>query len=174
LQNRFARTVIPATGPVVEAPTTIRIGRLQMPIRRRSPTTPTIAVTPASPEVAKDKGVPFAPPRSPLSPKLQVTTTIVSRSSAVSPVELSSGNLDWFNQKREVRSKDMMLKLSNRRNLSISLPKKGLENLEPGSPGSPVSPGGTKKSRRFSSPADLPMRKRTGFENSVLNVPGAF
>jgi len=170
----LAPIVIPAATPVAEAPTTIRIGRLTMPVRRISPTTPTIAVTPASPEVAQEKAIPYVPPRSPLSPKLQVTTTIVSRSSAVSPIELSSGNLDWFNQKRQGASRDMMLRLAKRRGLSISLPKKGIENMEPGSPGSPVSPGGTKKSRRMSSPADLPLRKRNGFESSVLSIPGAF
>jgi len=165
--------VIP-TAQEAEAPAYRRIGRLQMPIRRTSPTTPTIAVTPASPEVSEEKGIPFKhprSPRSPLSPKLQVTTTIVPRTPSASPVKLSTSNLDCFNQRRESTSKNMMLKLSKRRGLSISLPKKDIENIEPGSP---VSPGGTKKIRRLSSPADLPLRKAIGFESSVLRIPGAF
>jgi len=123
-------------------------GRLQIPIRAR-------------------KSVPeplyISPPKSPVSPKLQVTTLVVSRSAAMSPTKLSEINLLALNS-RERKAQDMLVTLRRR-----ALPPSEYDRDGAGM--------GDRRLRwkRHSAPADLmPLHQRTGFEHPVFSLPGGF
>src|ERR1700722_9832304 len=104
-----------------------------------------------------------SPPHSPVMPKLQITTLVVPRTPTTSQTPtLSESNLLAFNSHRERTSKDMLLTLERR------TASRYLDAIE--------QDGETedRKSRRLSSPADLPYRQRTGFEHPVLSMPRGF
>ncbi|KAF7306682.1 hypothetical protein MIND_00459900 [Mycena indigotica] len=113
------------------------VGRLQMPIRAPSPD---------------------MPPRSPcypLSPKLQITTLVVPRTSSSSPTALSESNLLALNS-REQRAKNMLSTI--RKRTEHGLPSLDLD----------------RKWKRRSAPAELSPRARSGFEHPVLAMVGGF
>jgi len=129
----------------------IGVGRLQMPVR--------------APQPCKADLLRILPPRSPcspLSPNLQVTTTLVPRSASLSPTELSETNLLALDF-RERKARDMLSTLKRRTLLSDhGLNGHDCEELD------------TRKWRRHSAPADLMPKPRTGFEHPILTLPGAF
>ena len=147
-----AATPLPKPRPSLS----IGVGRLKMPVRGSAP-------QPVKPEQPK-----FAPPpspRSPLMPQLRITTLVVPRTPTMSPTAFSETNLLAFNANREQASKDMMSALERRTTLcDLDL----TENTEYN------GDGDDRKSRRQSSPADLPKRERIGFEHPVLSMPGGF
>ena len=104
-------------------------------------------------------------PPSPCSPKLQVRTTVVPRTSSFSPVELTEGNLRALDLARERTAQNMLSRLRRRTvapggfaKLGVSL---GVSDEE-------------RKLRRHSAPPELPLRERAGFTKPVLDLPGAF
>ncbi|KAF8078418.1 hypothetical protein FPV67DRAFT_1465203 [Lyophyllum atratum] len=116
----------------------IGVGRLQMPVRASKPTLEPLVI---------------APPKSPISPNLQVTTLVVPRSATTSPTKLSEFNLCAL-ASRERRAHDM---LSTLRRRTVVLER-------------PVG-----EWKRHSAPADLlPLQQRSGFEHPVLALPGGF
>ncbi|KAJ7071294.1 hypothetical protein C8F01DRAFT_1047199 [Mycena amicta] len=125
------------------------VGRLQMPIRAPSPDMtvdlPTVNIAPRSPCY-------------PLSPKLQVTTLVVPRTSTLSPTALSESNLLALNsESRQQRAKNMLSTL-----------RKRTEH------GPPHNIDLDRKWKRRSAPAELSPRARSGFEHPVLAMPGGF
>ncbi|KAJ7293308.1 hypothetical protein C8J57DRAFT_1111653 [Mycena rebaudengoi] len=132
---------------------TIGIGRLQLPIRTTASTKPEISC--------------YLPPRSPgmpLSPKLQVTTLVVPRSSSLSPTALSESNLLALElDSRERRAKNMLSTLRKRTGPS-----------DDGRPHALDIEAIDRKWRRHSAPADLSPRARSGFEHPVLAMVGGF
>lgn len=129
------------------------VGRLQLPLRSPQPT-----------RVSQSALLPPHSPRSPLSPKLQITTTVVPRSSSLSPTELSESNLLALDS-RQRRAQDMLLTL-RRRTIPSDMGRNGRDNSE--------VMGEDKRFRRQSAPADLYNRPRSGFEHPVLSMPGGF
>ncbi|KAI0670059.1 hypothetical protein C8Q78DRAFT_1039013 [Trametes maxima] len=135
------------------------VGRLRFPSRAapEAPAVPIAQPTPCLPPVS---------PRSPLAPKLQITTTVVPRTASQSPVELTESNLLAFTASRERTAHNMLARL-RRRTLppQIAVPAPGEiereDELE-------------RKSRRHSAPPELPQRNRVGFSHPILAVPGAF
>lgn len=133
------------------------VGRLHFPVRSNSP--------PAAEESAKPIHAPVPlPPSSPRSPKLQITTQVVPRTSSISPIKLTESNLRAFEATRVSTAQVMMSRLRHRtlppgaRSLSVDLRKEEEE----------------KKMRRRSAPPELPLRERRGFTKPPLNLPGAF
>ncbi|KAF7319979.1 hypothetical protein MKEN_00781800 [Mycena kentingensis (nom. inval.)] len=119
------------------------VGRLHMPIRAPSPDTND--VLPRSPNY-------------PLSPKLQVTTLVVPRTSSLSPTALSESNLLALNStagSRQQRAKDMLSTLRKRTDYG-------------------AAPEVDQRWKRRSAPAELSPRARSGFEHPVLAMPGGF
>ncbi|THH32012.1 hypothetical protein EUX98_g2183 [Antrodiella citrinella] len=128
------------------------VGRLQFPTKPRAEEAPEMIVSP-SPRL------PPASPSSPVSPKLQVTTTLVARTSSRSPDALTESNLNAFViESRERMAKDMLGRL-RRRTLT---PSQGLVASE------------ERKLRRHSAPPELSINNRVGFCTPVLDLPGAF
>jgi len=129
----------------------IGVGRLQMPVR--------------APKPCKPDHLHILPPRSPcspLSPNLEVTTTVVPRSASLSPTELSEINLLALNS-RERKAQDMLSALRRRTVLSDNgLNGHDAEEVE------------DRRWRRHSAPADMMSKPRTGFEHPILSEPGAF
>jgi len=128
----------------------IGVGRLQIPVRRSKPIE------------AEKKSLP--PPKSPMSllPKLQITTTLVPRTTNTSPTKLSESNLQALDS-RERRARNMVSTL-RRRTVPSDL---GLTGHEIG--------GRKMKWKRHSAPAELTSRGRgSGFEHQVLALPGGF
>ena len=102
-------------------------------------------------------------PRSPRKLTLQVKTLVVPRTPTMSPTCLSKANLLALTGTREQMSRDMVSALKRRTLVSEHV----------------VSPKDTesvddRKSRRNSSPAELPSLERTGFEHPVLALAGGF
>lgn len=131
----------------------VGVGRLQIPAKasRRRP-----------------EELPMLPPKSPLSPKLQITTTVVPRSASLSPTELNETNLLALDS-RQRRARDMLSTL-RRRTVPSDLGLNGRDN----DTFSEVTED--RKYRRQSAPADLDLlhRPRAGFEHPVLSLPGGF
>lgn len=101
-------------------------------------------------------------PRSPIMPKLQITTTIVPRSATLSPTELSEQNV--LDLSRTRTAKDMLSTLKRRTQSQPSdIGFNGRDFLEE-----------QKEKRRRSSPAELPALSRSGFRHPVLDLPGGF
>ncbi|CCM00889.1 uncharacterized protein FIBRA_02935 [Fibroporia radiculosa] len=162
-----AQPVQEVTSPAIRsarpAPPT-PVGRLQFPIRSVSPA--------ESPKVAACEPEPCLPPSPTLAspPKLQITTTVVPRTSSVSPTELSESNLLAFNSgpgSREVSARQMLTRLKRR-----TLPPVPAHS-ESASP-SAENEEQERKMRRRSAPPELPERKRSGFSHPILELPGAF
>lgn len=129
------------------------VGRLHFPTR---PATPPDE-EPARLEIQCPS--PRLPP-SPCSPRLQVRTTVVPRTSSHSPVDLTEDNLRALDLARERTAQNMLDRLRRRTMM----------------PGGLYGDGGAdeRKLRRHSAPPELPLRERAGFVNPVLNLPGAF
>jgi len=141
LQKKQATTVEPETEA---APAAVTIGRLRMPgSRSRGPSPP--------PEQQVYKA-----PSSPVTPKLQVTTTVVPRMPRSSSTNLTESNLEAF-------SRSQLLKMVRRRSSASPSPV-------------PVSslPEGERAIRRRSAPAELPARPRGSFKHPILDLPGGF
>jgi hypothetical protein len=126
------------------------VGRLQMPIQ-----SPPIN----SPKPIRADLLPPSSPRSPLLPNLTITTLVVSRSSSVSPTELSESNL---------------LALDSRGKSSRDMASRRVPPSEHSLTGH-AEEEDRKKWRRQSCPPELGLHKaREGFEHPVLVLPGAF
>lgn len=134
-----------STAPERKAsPPPLSIGRLQMPVRSRSPSPPV-------PEVRV-----YAAPPSPTTPDLEVTTTLVPRTTPTTR-NLTESNLEAF-------SRATMLKTLRRRSVS------GQDMLEPGNENAEDE----RMRRRRSAPPELPERERAEFKHGVLNYRGSF
>ena len=137
------------------------VGRLRFPTRETQITeAPKLQVaqpTPCLPPVS---------PRSPVAPRLEITTKLVPRTQSSSPIELTESNLLAFNASRERTARNMLTRL-RRRTLppQIAVPAPGEIDME-----DEVE----RKSRRHSAPPELPQRNRIGFSHPILELPGAF
>jgi len=131
----------------------VGVGRLQIPAKISRP---------------RPEELTILPPKSPLSPKLQITTTVVPRSASLSPTKLNETNLLALNS-RQRRARDMLSTL-RRRTVPSDLGLNGRDNDTFGE----VTED--RKYRRQSAPADLDLlhRPRAGFEHPVLSFPGGF
>ncbi|KAJ3769996.1 hypothetical protein FB446DRAFT_790875 [Lentinula raphanica] len=131
--------------PTSERPRlSLGVGRLQAPIRAPQPSkAEQVAVLP-----------PPESPSSPLTPKLQVTTILVPRSSSLSPTELNESNLNAL-QSRERKTKDM---LSTLRRRVIPLDSGAVQDSD-------QQPLVDRRWKRHSAPADIAPRPRAGFEH---------
>ena len=141
LQKKRAPVAQPEA-PATTAP--ITIGRLRMPgPRSRS----------ASPPRERQF---YEVPPSPVTPKLQVTTTVVPRMPRSATTNLTESNLEAF-------SRSQVLKLAHRSSLASPRPRPALNG--------PVE---DKIIRRRSAPAEAPIRARSQFKHPVLDLPGGF
>lgn len=132
------------------------VGRLHFPVRAPSPPTPTAA----APALEIHCPSPRLPP-SPCSPKLQVRTTVVPRTSSFSPVDLTESNLRAFEVARQRSAQNMLTRLKRRTASPDDARLRPAADEE-------------RKLRRHSAPPELPMLERAGFVKPVLNLPGAF
>lgn len=127
----------PATAPIT-------IGRLRMPRSR------TRGVSPPPEQQA------YVVPPSPVTPRLQVTTTVIPRMPRPTSTDLTESNLEAFSRFQHFRSA---------RTASLASPM-------------PI-PASTayiedRVIRRRSAPAELPVRARSQFKHPVLDLPGGF
>lgn len=138
----------------------IGVGRLRMPARGQTVVSP-------QPVKARETSrlLPPQSPHSPLTPGLQITTTVVPRTSTTSPTELSETNLNLFAESRARKSHDMLSTLRRRTTVPSAQGLTGYDQEEEEE---------ERKSRRISAPAELPWRERSGFKHPVLSVPGGF
>jgi len=141
LQKRRGPTTEPEA-PATPAP--ITIGRLRMPGPRSR------SVSPPPKQQAYDV------PPSPVTPKLQVTTTVIPRMPRSTTTNLTESNLEAF-------SRSEVLKSVRRSSLASPMPRP-LSNV-------PVE---DKAIRRRSAPAEAPIRARSQFKHPVLDLPGGF
>lgn len=131
------------------------VGRLRFPTREHVDQLPEVKIEAPSPRL------PPTSPLSPVAPKLQITTTVVPRTSSRSPDALTESNLHAFVvESRERTAKDMLTRL-RRRTLS---PNDGIV----------VPMQEERKLRRHSAPPELTVKERVGFCTPVLDLPGAF
>ncbi|EJF66555.1 hypothetical protein DICSQDRAFT_130813 [Dichomitus squalens LYAD-421 SS1] len=158
VQSTKAETLQPAARARAKLPT--GVGRLRFPTREaaEAPKVEIAQPTPCLPPVS---------PRSPLAPRLQVTTTVVPRTASSSPVELTESNLMKFSADSRERTAHNMLTRLRRRTLppQIAVPAPGAIDMEDET---------ERKSRRHSAPPELPQRNRIGFSHPILELPGAF
>jgi hypothetical protein len=164
LQSRA--NTLPAQSPVSEAKPKrqlLPIGRLQIPVRAESLPAVVVHQSPVA-EIPAAKVYPA--PKTPGSPTIKVTTTVVPRTSHVSPVELSESNLHAFNA-RSTRAKDM---LSTLRRRSMAPPLDTRTSVDNATIGEDIE----KHVRRRSAPAELQRRERAEFAHPVLALPGGF
>lgn len=141
LQKRQGAVTEPEK-PATPAP--ITIGRLRMPGSRSRGASP-----PPEQQV-------YGVPPSPVTPRLQVTTTVVPRMPRSTATNLTESNLEAFSRSHLLRSV---------RPISLASP-------------TPV-PASTARVedrvvRRRSAPAELPVRPRSQFKHPVLDLPGGF
>ncbi|KAI0963379.1 hypothetical protein AcW1_000470 [Taiwanofungus camphoratus] len=151
-------TPIPKSRPAFSA----AVGRLHFPARS--------APTSESTKMANHKTPPCIPPESPtlLPPsKLQITTTLVPRTSSVSPTELTESNLHALNSREDTARK--MLTRLRRRTLppTTAVSEYAGDKLDD-------EQEQERKLRRRSAPPELPERARAGFSHPILSLPGAF
>lgn len=153
-----------ADAPAVPAPRP----RLNLPFGVTRQSKPS-STTPASIDRSKlDAHTACGPPASPRSPLLQVTTTIVPRSTSASPKNLTESNVFALNS-RVRTARDMMSTL--RRRMSYTPSDCGVV----GHAETPLAvTADERKLRRISAPAELPRRERCEFAHPVLNLPGGF
>ncbi|KII93340.1 hypothetical protein PLICRDRAFT_26598 [Plicaturopsis crispa FD-325 SS-3] len=136
----------------------IGVGRLKMPIRAA----PVIS----SPQPLKaTRMTPPCSPRSPLTPKLQITTLVVPRTSSTSPVELSENNIRVLDESRVRTRRDMFSKLKRRTMVESEHSATGRERDQDDE---------ERRNRRVSAPAELEHHQRSGFRHPVLSMPGGF
>jgi hypothetical protein len=129
-----------AAAEPVAAP--ITIGRLRLPGSRSRGASP-------PPEQQA-----YRTPPSPVTPRLQVTTTVIPKMLTSNPVHLTESNLEAFSRSQ----------LPARRR-SLALPSRVP---------APTTPIEERAFRRRSAPAELPLRARTQFKHPVLDLPGGF
>lgn len=136
------------------------VGRLRFPSKEtaEAPKVEIAQPTPCLPPVS---------PKSPIAPRLQITTTVVPRTASASPIELTEHNLMAFTAGSRERTAHNMLTRLRRRTLppQIAVPVPGEIDME-----DEVE----RKSRRHSAPPELPQRHRIGFSHPILELPGAF
>jgi len=147
---------VPAPAAKTRPTLPIGVGRLQMPIRN---------VPASTPQPSEHAPLQYPSPKSPVSPKLpklQITTLVVPRTATMSPTNLSKSNLLALNACNERTSQDMKSALKRQTFLAES----ALPGQDDGAE--------DRKSRRNSSPADLPPLRRAGFEHPVLSMAGGF
>ena len=133
------------------------VGRLHFPVR---------SVTPPNEDEVKleiHAPSPRLPP-SPCSPKLQITTTVVPRTSSFSPVDLTEDNLRALDLARERTAQNMLMRLARR---TVVINGGVVRSLV-------VGGDEERKLRRRSAPPELPARERVDFTKPKLNLPGAF
>lgn len=136
LQRKQSAAAVPEAQAT---PVPITIGRLRMPgSRSRGPSPP--------PEQQV-----YRPPPSPVTPRLQVTTTVVPRTQRSSTTNLTKSNLDAFSRSQTYKPV---------RRSSFALPSTlSVED---------------RAIRRRSAPAESPIRPRSQFRHPVLDLPGGF
>lgn len=180
----------PIAAPPPRIIRSIGTGRLKLPLR--SVPAPAPAPTCALPAKPLDSTRPVAPsrpdtsaplrlaaptPRSPRSPQphvLQVTTTLIPRTSSTSPVQLTAANLLALDSRART-AQDMISTLRRR----ARVPSPPLKGIGSGSVDGNAGRGEAdleeeRKGRRISAPAELIRTERTGFSHPVLNIPGGF
>jgi hypothetical protein len=141
LQKKLGVAVKPEA-PATPAP--ITIGRLRMPGSRSRSASP-----PPEQQV-------YGVPPSPVTPRLQVTTTVIPRMPRSTSTHLTESNLEAFSRSQYLRSG---------RTTSLASP----------APVSvPATPAQNRVVRRRSAPAELPVRARSQFKHPVLDLPGGF
>ncbi|TFL03603.1 hypothetical protein BDV98DRAFT_391092 [Pterulicium gracile] len=116
-------------------------------------------------------------PRSPLSPKLQVTTLVVPRISNKSPVKLSERNVLTLDS-RERNSKAMLSTLRRRSTALTVAPEHGNGQARPGPPRVDSAMVGDvargTRWKRHSAPGELQVMHNSDFRHPVLNMRGGF
>lgn len=149
---------------------------------RRTPlqNTPRVIITePSSPEFIELPSVSqfthkqairfYPPPELPKSTDLRVITTVVPKSSHVSPVRLTEANVNAFNHNvREDTARRMLLRL-RRRTLPPLTSAVDFRTFM-----TEAEQEQDRKSRRRSAPPELQERERSGFTHAILQLPGAF
>ena len=132
------------------------VGRLHFPVRSASPPSeqPKLEIHCPSPRL----------PPSPCSPKLQIKTTVVPRTSSFSPVDLTESNLRAMDLARERTAQNMLTRLRRR-----TVTPEGMRDRS-----TSAIYDEERKLRRHSAPPELPPSERVGFTKPVLNLPGAF
>ncbi|KDQ63830.1 hypothetical protein JAAARDRAFT_189360 [Jaapia argillacea MUCL 33604] len=139
----------------------LSVGRLRLPSRTPSPPSPQ--------QLPSSLPMTTAPPKSPgapPSPKIQIKTTVVPRTSSAAPSELTESNLVTFNARS--RTANDMLSALRRRTFYC-------EGTSVGRHADQVKVDEkTKLERRHSSPAEFMKRERSGFTHPVLDMPGGF
>jgi len=123
-------------------PPPITIGRLRMPASRTRGASP-----------PPEKQVYGVPP-SPVTPTLQVTTTVVPRMPRLTSINLTESNL-------EALSRSPFLRSSRTASLATMTPVSAAHAED-------------RTIRRRSAPAELPARARSQFKHPVLDLPGGF
>jgi len=139
LQKRYAAAEpeTPATPPP------ITIGRLRLPGSRSRG---------ASPPPAQQA---YRTPPSPVTPRLQVTTTVIPKMLTSNPINLTESNLEAFSRSQ----------VGRRRSVASPFPAPVQ---------TPTTPIEERAFRRRSAPAELPLRARSQFKHPVLDLPGGF
>lgn len=133
-----------AAEPEVPAPPPlITVGRLRLPGSRSRGASP-------PPEQQA-----YGAPPSPVTPKLQVTTTVIPRMPAFPSLNLTESNLEAF-----ARSQ-------------LFNPVRRCSSVSPSPVPIPTTPA-ERAFRRRSAPAELPLRARSQFKHPVLDSPGGF
>jgi hypothetical protein len=141
LQKKRGAVAKPEAPP---PPPPIAIGRLRMPVPRPRGGSP-----PPEQQV-------YGVPPSPVTPKLQVTTTVIPRMPRLTLTNLTESNLEAF-------SRPWLLK-----------PVRGSSLASPTSIPMQTTPADDRAIRRRSAPAELPIRARSQFRHPVLDLPGGF
>jgi hypothetical protein len=128
----------------VAIPVPITIGRLRLPGSRSRGDSP-----PPEEKI-------YETPPSPVTPRLQVTTTVIPKMRTSVPNNLTESNLEAF-------SRSQLLKPVRRRSIVAQSPIPV-----------PTTPTEDRAFRRRSAPAELSPRARTQFKHPVLDLPGGF
>ncbi|KAL4069497.1 hypothetical protein J3A83DRAFT_4413220 [Scleroderma citrinum] len=137
---------IPSQGIVAKSRPKLNVGRLHIPLRILSPGS----------LISNGREWSAAPAPTPLTPALEVTTTVVPRTTSTAPFPLNESNLRAFS--RSYTARDMIKTLKHR----SSPPLPGLLSSS------------SIQQKRKSAPAVLYGRGRAGFEHDVLSMPGGF
>ncbi|TFK57388.1 hypothetical protein OE88DRAFT_1619071 [Heliocybe sulcata] len=170
LQGRMNREKSPAREETAAAkprrPLPIGVGRLQFPNRTPAPAMP----EPVSPQPQKLHQLPPRSPGAPMTPIITITTTVVPRTSTLSPDNLTASNLHALSS-RARRASDMLTTL-RRRTVESHSDAHSLHGLT-GHDGRECEED-KKWGRRHSAPAEMVQRHRDGFMHPVLGLPGGF
>jgi hypothetical protein len=143
LQKKQAAAAVAEPEAPAKSPS-ITIGRLRLPGPRSRDVSP-----PPEQKI-------YETPPSPVTPRLQVTTTVIPRMRTSTPINLTESNLEAF-------SRSQLLKHVRRRSLA-----------SPSHIPTPTTPIEERAFRRRSAPAELSPRARSQFRHPVLDLPGGF